>query len=87
MFLNILLTKYRWLITNVPQILHSHHRWKLWFDGLTPINIMDLRINITGIERSRYMIEDEFGNYEPGSEEFEGLIDIHTRLVELLLLL
>ena len=87
MFLDILLTKYRWLITNVPQVLHSHYNWKLWFDGLTSINIADLRMNISGIMHSRYMIEDEFDNHEPGSEEFDCLIDIHNRLIELLLLL
>ena len=54
-----------------------------WFEGLTPLSVMDLRMNITGIRHSRHMIEDEFDNYEPESEEFDCLIEIHTRLVEL----
>ena len=83
MLLNVLLTRYAWLITNVPQILHSHYRWKTWFEGLTPLNVMDLRMNITEIRHSRYMIEDEFDNYAPESEEFECLCEIHYRLVEL----
>ena len=83
MLLNVLLTRYAWLITNVPQILHSHYRWKTWFEGLTPLNVMDLRMNITEIRHSRYMIEDEFDNYAPESEEFQGLCEIHYRLVEL----
>ena len=44
---------------------------------------MDLRMNITGIRHSRHMIEDEFDNYEPESEEFDCLNKIYTRLVEL----
>ena len=84
MLLDILLTKCRWLITNVPQILHSHYRWKLWFDGLSSLDIVNFRMNITGIEQSLSMIEDEFDNYNPWSEEFECLLDIHTRLINLL---
>ena len=87
MLLDILLTKHRWLITNIPQVLHSHYRWKLWFDGLSCIDIANFRMNITGIEHSKYMIEVEFDNYDPWSEEFDCLIDIHTRLVNFLFVL
>ena len=83
MLLDILLTKYRWLITNVPQILHSHYRWKLWFDGLSSYDLINFRMNATGIEQSKYMIEDGFDNYNPWSEGFECLLDIHTRRVSL----
>ena len=84
MLLDILFTKYGWLITSVPQILHSPFRWKLWFDGLSSLDITNFRMNVTGIEQSKYMIEDEFDNYDPWSEEHECLIDIHTRLVDFL---
>ena len=40
-------------------------------------------MNITGIRHFKHMIGDEFDNYEPESEEFDCLIEIHTRLVEL----
>ena len=83
MLLSTIVTKYGWLITNVPQILHPHYLWKSWFDGQTSLNVMNLRMNITGIRHSRHMIEEEFDNYAPESEEFECLCEIHTRLVEL----
>lgn len=84
MLLDILLTRHRWLITNVPQVLHFQHSWELWFNGLSSLDIVNLRMNITGIEYSKYMIEDEIDNYDPESEEFDCLIDIHTRLINLL---
>ena len=83
MLLNVLLTKYGWLITRVSEILHSYHRWKSWLEGLAPLDIMDLRKNISGIRHYRYLIEDEFDNHNPGTEEFDCLCEIHYRLVEL----
>ena len=85
MLLNTLLTKYGWLITNVPQILHSDPLWKSWFDNLSEYDILNLKMNISGIKYSRDTIVDEYDNYDPNSDEFECLCKIHYRLVELLL--
>ena len=65
------------------RITYSKRNETLWFDGLTPLNVANLRMNITGIRQSRHMIEEEFDNYEPESEEFYCICEIHTRLVEL----
>ena len=86
MLLDILLTKYRWLRTNVPQILHSHYDFNRWLNNLTSYDLANFRMNVSGIEESKFMIEDEFDNYAPWTEEFECLIDIHTHLIELLFL-
>ena len=85
MLLNVLVTKYAWLITNVPQILHSHPLWKSWFDDLSKNDTLNLKMKISGIKHSRDMIIDEYGNYDPYSEEFECLCKIRGRLIELLL--
>ena len=84
MLLSTLETKYRWLITNVPEILHhNRYRWESWFRGLSPLDIANLRMNISGIIHHRHLMEDEFDNHNPETEEFDCLIEIHTRLVEL----
>ena len=85
MFLNILLTKYGWLITNVPKILHSDPLWKFWLDNLSEHAIFNMKMNVSGIKNSRDFVIDEFDNYDPDSDEFECLCKIHYRLVELLL--
>ena len=48
---------------------------------------MYFRMNINGIEQSKLMIEDDFINYTPDTEEFEHLLIIHSRLIQLLLLI
>ena len=81
----MILTKYRWLVTNVPETLYRNcYRWESWLRDLTFLDISNLRMNITGLKHYRYLIEDKFDNYEPRSEGFEFLIDVHTHLVELL---
>ena len=65
------------------RITYSKRNETLWLDGLTLPNVANLRMNITGIRHSRHMIEEEFDNYEPESEEFDCICEIHTRLVEL----
>lgn len=73
----MILTKYRWLATNVPEVLNYYgYRWESWLKNLTELDKMDLRMNITGIKHYRYLIED--------SDEFEYFIGVHTHLVELL---
>ena len=57
MLLSTLLTKYGWLITNVPEILHSRHNWKFWFEGLSPLDVMNLKINVSGFRHHRRLIE------------------------------
>ena len=59
--------------------------WKSWFDNLSEYDILNLKMNISGIKYSRDAIVDEFDNYDPKSEEFECLFEIHSRLVGLLL--
>ena len=87
MLLNTLLTKYGWLITSVPQILHSHPLWKSWFNELSGDNFLNLKNNRGVILHHANMIVDEFDNHDPETEEFECLCEIHSRLVERLLLL
>ena len=84
MLLNVLLAKYGWVITNVPQILHSRPLWKSWFNNLSEYDISNLRMNVSGIKHSRGMLVDEYDSYDPRSEEFECLCKIHGRLIELL---
>ena len=81
MLLNILVIKYRWLITNVSEILHSRYSWKSWLDGLSAYDILNLRMNISGIRHYKHLIEDGFDNHDP--EEFDCLCEIHYLLVEL----
>ena len=68
MLLNALVTKYAWLITNVPQILYSRYRWKSWLDDLSAYDILNLRMNISGIRHYKHLIEDEFDNHDPEPE-------------------
>ena len=77
MLLSTLVTKYRWLITNVPETLHhNRYRWESWLRGLSPHDIANLTINIGGIIHHRHLIEDECDN--PETEEFDCLIEIHA---------
>ena len=85
MLLNTLLTKYGWIITNVPQILHSDPFWKSWLNNLSENDILNLKMNISGMKYSRDAIVDEFDNYDLDSDEFDCFCKIHCRLVELLL--
>ena len=87
MLLDIPLMKYRWLMTNVPEILHSLYDWNRWLNNLNSYDLANFRMNISGIEESKSMIEDEFDNYAPWTEEFECFLDIRTRLIELLFLI
>ena len=77
--------RYNWLLTNVPHIsFSSEYDWHRWLKTLTQYERMNFRMNISGIEQSKFMVEDDFDNYAPGTEEFEDLLVIHTRLIELL---
>ena len=77
--------RYNWLLTNVPHILFSsQYDSGRYLNTLTQYERMNFRMNISGIEQSRDMIEDDFDNYQPCSDEFEHLLVIHTRLIELL---
>ena len=77
--------RYNWLLTNVPHIsFSSEYDWGCYLNTLTQYECMNYRMNIRGIERSKDMIEDDFDNYQPCSDEFEHLLVIHTRLIELL---
>ena len=78
-------TKYNWLITNVPHIsFSSEYDWGRYLNTLTQYERMNFCMNISGIEQSKDMLEDDFDNYAPETEEFEHLLVIHTRLIELL---
>ena len=81
MLLSTLLTKYGWLIANVPEILHSCYRWKSWLEGLSPLDVMNLKMNVSGFRHHRRLIEGEFDSHEPEIEEFDCLVEIHRRLV------
>ena len=77
--------RYSWLLTNVPHISFlSEYDWQRWLRTLTQYERMNFRMNISGIEESRDMIADDFDNYQPCSDEFEDLLVLHTRLIELL---
>ena len=77
--------RYAWLLTNVPHILFSsEYDWQRWLKTLTQYERMNFRMNISGIEESRDMIVDDFDNYAPETDEFEDLLVIHMRLIELL---
>ena len=72
-------------MTNVPHIsFSSQYDWVRYLNTLTQYERMNFRMNVSGIEQSKSMIEDEFDKYAPGTEEFERLLVIHTRLIELL---
>ena len=78
-------TKYNWLMTNVPHIsFSSQYDWRRYLNTLTQYKRMNFRMNVSGIEQSKSMIEDDLDNYAPETEEFEHLLIIHTRLIELL---
>ena len=75
-------TKYNWLMTNVTHIsFSSEYDWGRYLNTLTQYERMNFRMNVSGIEQSKSMIEDDFDNYAPETEE---LLVIHTRLIELL---
>ena len=84
MLLNVLLTRYAWLITNVPEILHSCYSWEFSLDNLSEYDILNRKMNVSGIKHSRDMIIDEYDNYDPRSKEFDCLCKIHGRLIKLL---
>ena len=80
--------KYNWLITIVPHISFlSEYDWKYYLNTLKQCKRMYFRMNINRIEQSKSMIEDDFDNYAPETEEFEHLLIIHSRLIQLLLLI
>ena len=75
--------KYNWLLTNVPHIsFSSEYDRRRYLNTLTQYERRSM--NVSGIEQSKDMIEDDFDNYQPCSDEFEHLLVIHTRLIELL---
>ena len=77
--------KYNWLLTNVSHISFlSQYDWQRWLRTLTPYERTNFCMNISGIEQSRSMIEDDLDTYHPCSDGFEDLLVVHTRLVELL---
>ena len=77
--------RYNCLLTNVPHIsFSSQYDWQRYLNTLTQYERMNFRMNISGIEQSRDMIEDDFDNFQPCSDEFEYLLVIHMRLIELL---
>ena len=77
--------RYNWLLTNIPHIsFSSQYDWQRYLKTLTQYERMNFRMNISGIEESRDMIVDDFDNHTPETEEFEHLLVIHTRLIELL---
>ena len=77
--------RYNWLLTNVPHISFlSEYDWQRYLKTLTQYECMNFRMNISGIEESRDMIVDDFDNFQPCSDEFEHLLVIHTRLLDLL---
>ena len=80
--------KYNWLITIVPHIsFSSEYDWKRYSNTLKQCERMYFCMNINRIEQSKSMIEDDFDNYAPETEEFEHLLIIHSRLIQLLLLI
>ena len=80
--------KYNWFITNVPHIsFSSEYDWRRYLNTLTQYERMNFRMNVSGIEQSKSMIEDDFDNYDSETEEFEHLLVIHTRLIQLLFLI
>ena len=51
--LTTLLTKYGWLVTSVPQILHSYPLWKSWFNELSGYDFLYLKDNKSVIKYYR----------------------------------
>ena len=77
--------KYNWLITIVPHIsFSSEYDWRRYLNTLKQCGRMYFRMNISGIEQSKSIVEDDFDNYAPGTKEFEHLLIIHSRLIQLL---
>ena len=71
----------------LPVLDIYEYDWKYYLNTLKQCERMYFRVNINRIEQSKSMIEDDFDNYAPETEEFERLLIIHSRLIQLLLLI
>ena len=58
-----------------------------WFNELSGYDFLYLKDNKSVIKYYWDMIVDEFDNHDPETKEYECLCEIHSRLLELLLLL
>ena len=70
---SVLLFECKWMVDNYPQVLLGENLWKSWFNNLSEYDILNLKMNRSGIEESRDIMSKEM-NYNK----------IYARLVMLL---
>ena len=83
--LNVLLSECKWMVDNYPQVLLGENLWKSWFNNLSEYDILNLKMNRSGIEESKNFMSKELHIREKNYEEFTCINKIYVRLVMLLL--
>lgn len=83
--LNVLLTECKWMVNNYAQVLYDKTLWKFWFDNHSEYDILNLKMNRSGIEESKIFMGKELHIWGCNYEEFMCISNIYSRLVTLLL--
>lgn len=79
-FLDYLTLEHGWLLTNIPQVLHGEEMLESRYQGLSELDILDLKMNVSGISLSYEKVLDGMDDYGYGSEEITCLSIILERL-------
>ena len=66
---------------NYPQVLLGETLWKSWFDNLSEYDILNLKMNRSGIEESKDFISEELHIREKNYVEFRCINVIYNQLV------
>ena len=68
--LNVLLSECKWMTENCPQVLLGENLWKSWFNNLSEYDILNLKMNRSGIEESKDFMGKELHVREKDYVEF-----------------
>ena len=83
--LNVLSSECKWMADNYPQVLLGENLWRSWFNNLSEYDILNLKMNRSGIEESKDFMSKELHIREKNYVEFTCINKIYVRLVMLLL--
>ena len=68
--LNVLLSECKWMADNCPQVLLGENLWKSWFNNLSEYDILNLKMNRSGIEESKDFMGKELHIREKNYAKF-----------------
>ena len=66
------------------QVLFDENLWASWFDNLSEYDILNLRMNRSGIEKLKDFMFKELYILEKNCEKYRYINEIYMRLVDLL---